>query len=241
MKNQYFGDKRDLFKYDLALRVCQQLGLGFTFIPMLTAPDGRTDGNQIDHEKAKAGFKNSRLSSFLSECVEKNQRDIEQLKKFVADTSVRYFLYQPQERYFTHGRRKKYFTGIGDKPLKDALVLLDPDNGLEVKHSNKKHLLFKEIEMLFRRMTGDSCLMVYQHFPREEHTSYLTKRVEELHRLLSSPIYWISDNVIVFFFIGKTKRMQGNIRKVVRQCKADYPQLLTNRGLPSESRTLSSL
>ncbi len=64
MKNQYFGDKRDLFKYDLALRVCQKLGLGFTFIPMLTAPDNRTDGNQIDYENAKAGYKDLALKGF---------------------------------------------------------------------------------------------------------------------------------------------------------------------------------
>jgi hypothetical protein len=55
MKNQYVGDKRDLFKYDFARKVCQELGLGFTFIRMLTAPDGRSDGNQFDLSKARAG------------------------------------------------------------------------------------------------------------------------------------------------------------------------------------------
>jgi len=58
MKNQYFGESRDLFKYDLALTVRKEFNLGLSFIPMLTAPDGRTHGNQIDHSHAKAGFNN---------------------------------------------------------------------------------------------------------------------------------------------------------------------------------------
>lgn len=98
MKNQYFGDIRDLFKYDLALKVCQELDLGFTFIPMLTAPDGRTDGNQIDYAKAKAGFNNSALLAFLSDCVKKNQRDVKQLGEFVSSMGVRYFLYYPAQK-----------------------------------------------------------------------------------------------------------------------------------------------
>jgi len=34
-KEPVLRDKRYQFKYDLALRVCQELGLGFTFIPMV--------------------------------------------------------------------------------------------------------------------------------------------------------------------------------------------------------------
>ena len=46
MKNQYFGDNRDLFKYDLFLKIIQKTDSvnRFTFIPMLT-PDVRSSQN----------------------------------------------------------------------------------------------------------------------------------------------------------------------------------------------------
>src|ERR1700679_1621877 len=46
MKNQYFGDARDLFKYDLLLElVAIQGGRQLVFIPMLTPNDGTAEGN----------------------------------------------------------------------------------------------------------------------------------------------------------------------------------------------------
>ena len=46
MKNQYFGDTRDLFKYDLALHIIEGIWSirALTFIPMLTPDDGSRRG-----------------------------------------------------------------------------------------------------------------------------------------------------------------------------------------------------
>ncbi|MGB2959580.1 MAG: hypothetical protein WBD30_11900 [Bacteroidota bacterium] len=228
MKNQYFGDKRDLFKYDLALNACKGVELGLTFVPMLTAPDRRTDGNQIDYAKAKAGYNNSALKCFLRNCVDRGERDVQQLTKFVSSTGIKYHLYQSQEVYFTQGGRRAYISGIGDECLEDVLALLDPDNGLETKRSNKRHLLFSEIELLRGKMGNGSVLMIYQHFPREEHQGYLAKRTRQLGHLSSSQVYWISDNEIIFFFLAKAKNVQDKLLRVLREYKVEYPLLTTN-------------
>lgn len=48
MKNQYFGDNRDLFKYDLVHKIINARYAGlpkrFTFIPMLTENDNTKQG-----------------------------------------------------------------------------------------------------------------------------------------------------------------------------------------------------
>jgi hypothetical protein len=64
MKNQYFGDIRDLFKYDMVVWLIRQISSleNFTFIPMLTENDpSKKDGSQTDPTKAKAGFINEDL------------------------------------------------------------------------------------------------------------------------------------------------------------------------------------
>ena len=66
VKNQYFGDTRDLFKYDLALHCMASTGLRrLTFIPTLTPDDGSADGRHVDLAKARAGSRNRPLVEFL--------------------------------------------------------------------------------------------------------------------------------------------------------------------------------
>jgi len=56
MKNQYFGDKRDFFKYDLSIELCERIPLKqFTFIPMLTENDGTKEGIGRTYLRRNAG------------------------------------------------------------------------------------------------------------------------------------------------------------------------------------------
>ena len=54
VKNQYFGDKRDLFKYDIIARIITTESFflrQFLFIPMLTPNDSSWDGElKVRHE-----------------------------------------------------------------------------------------------------------------------------------------------------------------------------------------------
>ena len=65
MKNQYFGDSRDLFKYDLILRLSQKTNINrLLFASMLTVDDKSNDGNNSDYSKT-AGVNNKELFDFL--------------------------------------------------------------------------------------------------------------------------------------------------------------------------------
>ncbi len=75
-------------------------------------------------------------------------------------------IYYGEDSYFSHRKRQSYFAGIESGLLSKSLILLDPDNGLEVKRSGEKHVLYSEVKELYERMDEDSILMVYQYFPR---------------------------------------------------------------------------
>jgi hypothetical protein len=81
MKNQFFGDNRDLFKYDIIYQIVQRIGQirHFTFIPMLTEDSGN-HGNQIERKQAKAGFNNRELQKDLDKCINSNERNISKIK-----------------------------------------------------------------------------------------------------------------------------------------------------------------
>ena len=224
MKNQYFGDNKDLFTYDLIYHI-MQTGLvnHFTFIPMLTRNDGKRHGAKYNRDKAKVGTENRELMSFLDECVQEGRRDIEQLGSFFARYGIKMTIYSGNDGYFSHRKRREYFAQIGDELLTKSLIFVDPDIGLEVKRSREKHILYSEVERLYERMDKSSILMIYQHFPREDHHEYLHWRSEELKNEITGdePIC-IDDNEIIFFFLTKDESLEHSLMHLISDYTEGY-------------------
>ncbi len=195
MKNQYFGDNRDLFTYDLIYHVMKSgLVEHLTFIPMLTENDDKPHGQKVDRKLAKAGTKNKELIAFLDDCVKNEKRDIKQLESYFIKNGIKMTLYA-RDKYFTHSGRKEYFVQIGDELPGKSLVFLDPDIGLEVKHPGKEHVLFSEVKDLYQRMDKSSILMIFQYLPRLPHLEYLNMRCEEIKdRVMGDHPICIDDN-----------------------------------------------
>lgn len=224
MKNQYFGDNKDLFKYDLAYWI-QRAGLvsHFTFIPMLTAPDDSSHGGKTDREKASVGTQNRELVDFLDKCVRENKRDIRQLERFFSERKQRMTIYSGKDKYFTHPKRQEYFSGIRVELLLDSLICIDPDNGLEVTRSRERHLLFSEAKNLFMRMAPSSILMIFQHFPRQDHHEYLHRRAEELAEKVGGEIpLSIDDNEAIFFFLTKDEELEEDLAHLLEHYTEEY-------------------
>lgn len=227
MKNKYFGDIRDLFKYDLISRICHENALTnrVLYIPMLTKNDKKGDGNKNDYSKAKAGTLNKKLKCYLKNCIERNRRDIAEIEHyFKSDGLEIYIHYKP----FVNREREKYFeTLIKEKSqfFSRSLICIDPDNGLEIKNSNKKHLLYNEVEDIYNKMDVHSILMIYQHFSRESHIKYRCRRAKDLEMRTKDCPLQISDNEILFFFLTKNEELKLQLELILNNYKTDYPKL----------------
>ncbi len=224
MKNQYFGDNKDLFTYDLIYHIMQSgLASHFSFIPMLTRNDANRHGAKYNRDKARAGTRNKELMSFLDRCVRENRRDIRQLESFFDRYGIKMTIYASKDGYFSHRQRQQYFTQIGDELLSRALIFVDPDIGLEVARSGEEHILYDEVKSLYERMDEDSVLMIFQHFPRVEHHEYLYRRTEELTEKISGdgPIC-IDDNEIIFFFLTKNEALEHSLTHLIQDYAESY-------------------
>jgi hypothetical protein len=224
VKNQYFGDTRDLFKYDLALRVIEGSPSirAFTFLPMLTPDDGTNQGSRVDHRRAAAGFHNHALVRHLEECVREGRRDIREVIPCFGRGGSRVHLHGGR---FTHGQRASYFRSVPGPWLRDALVLLDPDVGLQVSRPTGKHLLLTEVGDLLSRMTGSSVLMVFQYFPRVSRALYLERRIRELDGIAPLGTAAIADSLVAFFFIARERGIMGRVEEVLAGYREEYRTL----------------
>ena len=236
MKNQYFGDNRDLFKYDLILQVIQKTGSinHFMFIPMLTPNvtdkkgTGR-DGEKRDRKKAKAGRKNDDLVEFLDKFKEKSKRDYKQIRSFFKKYYNIEVKIHKEDKYFSSSQRQEYFEGIKNDLLSKSLIFADPDNGLQILSSGKEHILYSEVKDLYDRMDKASILMIYQHFPRnEKHKKYLVRRSNDLERCVGYRPIYISDNQIVFFLLTKNAVFKETVGGIISNYERCYPSLVSS-------------
>lgn len=227
MKNKYFGDTRDLFKYDLILRITQGVVSihRFLFIPMLTSDDDSSDGNKTNYVKAKAGTQNKELMTYLKNCVNESKRNIMEIEPYFKSNGVEIYIYK---ELLIRKNRRDYFDSIKIKKefFSNSLVFVDPDNGLEIQHSKEKHFLYREAKDIYDYMDGNSILMIYQHFPRENHKEYLHRRANELENLTEDLPIYVSDNDIIFFLLTKSGEVKNQLERTINRYKRDYPNLI---------------
>lgn len=217
MKNQYFGDQRDYFKWSLMDAMLEGVSgiVHFTNIPMLT-PDGGDEGRLTEYSAIEG---HERLYEFLQRCLEQNRRTIECLRDYwPAD---RYYAYRETD-YFCHATRVEYFDDIPSEKLRNALVFLDADIGFEVDSMTKgegdKYIRYSEVRSLLQRMPPPSILAVYQHIGRVKRSKYYAERCGKLKERVEKRPIIVTNNQICFLFFSNSPDTMQEIEGVAREC-----------------------
>jgi hypothetical protein len=237
LKNQYFGDTRDLFKYDLILELLLKNDFleRFTFIPMLTEDTENLHGRRTNYGNARAGTQRKELIKFLRRCIAENRRNIAELEEFFRSVKltrkVDFEIYRKNE-FFSHETRAGYFGEISGQLLSRSVILVDPDIGLDVKSMRdreKKYITYAEVGLLFSRMDRNSLLVIFQFIPRVERRKYLIQIGRKLKRTLNcSSVLYVSDNQVVFFILTKDLQVQNHVTNTINEYRKTY-NLITGR------------
>ena len=222
MKNKYFGDLKDLFKYDLMLAVCQGCGINkVTFIPMLTKDDSKKEGLDTNYIKARAegrpGTENKELMHFLMRKILLEDRHVRHIEDYFAGENIGMYIHCKETTDFSNANRADYFKTVLRKCSADSLIFLDPDNGLEVSKPTHKHVLFSEVIEIYKAMKATSILMIIQFFPRQNHKKYISARRKELSKRTASNVAYIADSKIVFFFLTQNASLLMKIKSTLNR------------------------
>ncbi len=232
MKHQYFADTRDLFKYDLILKLNQGLNMDNNyFISMLTLNDNTKEGNSLNYNKS-IGNLNEELIIFLKKNrYKKNKRNINIINKYYQKQSIITNIFDDN---FNNKTRREYFKKISIE-LKDktGLFFFDPDIGLENLTNKDKHLRYIEFKKVFEAVNTNSVFIIYQHRPlflsNEKWKDNLNDRIEELTVLLNKiNIYFIAEKDIAFFVISKNDELDNKIKNILKEYSKKYPKLFLN-------------
>jgi hypothetical protein len=224
MKNQYFGDRNDYFKYDLLIFLAEQIAgiQKLSVIWMLTGDDGSRDGQKVRYGK---GARDRALYGFLQQALDAGDgtRNVNKLEEYFREAGHRFsYCAYGAERLFLHRDRAAYFDGIPKENLDDAVVFLDPDIGLEVKATGKgngdKYVTYSDLISAYDRMGEASILVIYQHLPFVHRKLFLYRTADKLMQRLKCPMpVSISDNTIAFIILTKTRKRQTEVRTALHE------------------------
>lgn len=174
MKDQYFGDRRDFFKWDLLedLTTPTSERIGLCYIAMLTAPDASREG---ELKAYPCGARRSELHEFLQSCAADGRHEVRAIREYFAQRGIEYRPFGDcSDGYYTYANRQSYFRAIPDAFLQDAVVFLDPDIGLSAGSESymrrvgiDKYLFDDDLRGLSSRLGATSVVVVYQHLQRD--------------------------------------------------------------------------
>jgi len=227
MKNQFFGDNRDLLKFDLVYEIAKS-GLvdRFTYIPMLTEDEPQEEEPHFCRHEATGGAENQALLNFLDNTVIQEKRDIRQLNEFLQESGIKADIYS-EDRFYTLAERRTYFDGIGKELLTGSLILIDPDKGLEECVNDDGNLMYTDLKNIYERMDENSCLMFTQRFPYEMYGEYLEMRCEEIQDMIpgARPVS-LDDLDSIIFFLTRSKTLESRLLQFL----GDYTKKYFTKG-----------
>ena len=251
MKNYYFGDNRDLFKYDLISFLLEEgQKKSFTYIPMLTK-DNENSTAKYRNYKCAVGEKNEKLLSFLKKHSRKEEeRNLEKIRDYFKSESIGVNLYKAKGKYFSRKNREAYFQGIPRKLLQSTLIFIDPDIGLEppIADVEENHLKYGELGRLLEKADASAVFMIFQFRSRVVPASLKpeadekigkrtlmtatthSKRIIDLIGGVRKGAYtYIRDKNIILFFICKDVSYSLALVTLLSKYKQKYPDRLETK------------
>lgn len=233
MKNQYFGDIRDLFKYDLIQNIVGQSKTleRCIWVPMLTDNDQRRDGEK--RGDPRAGLHNKELVAFLDNYDrEKSQRNISHLQgvRFFREPRVLVFSLHGRNRDilpdFNHSSRRTYFAEVEGALRPNSLLFLDPDTGIATPSQRReRHVLRREIADLYSAMDAMSVLMIYQHHDHKQRREFFRNVSQGIVQKRHLQPLYVSDNEVAFFFLSKAPDVRHELSGLLLAYAAEYPRI----------------
>lgn len=215
MKNQFFGDKRDYFKYSLL----ETLAGGLPGITQLTCvwlltPDVSNKHGSLALQPRRG---HERLAEYLLQCRSDGRRDVRAIEPYLARKAFRFNSIGSDLTEPFWLNRAAYFACIPDSWLCSAVVFLDPDNGMEPAGGAKPaHLSYGELRGLFARMDDPSVVVVYQHLPRRPAAIFWDEVASTIADTLHAPTLFVAESDVAFFMAPRSPASLPSLAELVR-------------------------
>lgn len=212
MRDQFFLDARDYLKYALLEDLAKGPPLRRLVCFWMLRPDqANTHGSRLPQiEPGRPS-----LNEFFARSPRPRLPDV---RDYFCAQGISCASYGDSPNlYFDRRRHPTYFQALPDRSLQQAIVFLDPDNGLApTKSCSNGHVMYDEVLSLFCRMGEDSALVIYQHLPRESPVTFWPKIAERLQARVGCDPYWVPLGVVAFYLLFGGEQVRDHALRALR-------------------------
>jgi hypothetical protein len=203
MRNQWYGDKRDLIKWGVLLELARRHGAKHILQVLYYRPSSY-GVLEIDGEKCS-----------VPEAVLHHFRCLSAVTAIQCGAKV-----EVVHDVFEGRRRKPYLDLVLDRmrirPRGPGIVFLDPDTGLAPSCPGPKHVLDNELDDIWKELRADDVLVFYQHQTNRNGAPWIDEKKAQFERAIglapgASKVAWAPSIArdVVFFFARKLAATVG--------------------------------
>lgn len=235
MKHQYVGDINDYRKYALlrALSADGQNRIGMCW--MLTPDDDGADGGKLAYLQQPERFRHFDPELFDILAHAASEPDRRRLQTIEDSGAVPGALHCNELLPDDMSGRATFMERCASQLGDTELVFFDPDNGLEVslpkgRKNSSKYLYLDEVAAFYE--AGKS-LLIYQHFPRVERSTFVAQRTEQLRVVASGcAVCAFTTAHVVFFLLVHPESPARLAIAAIESCTRWDPSFIQGEFLP---------
>ena len=236
MKNQYFGDIYDYFKYSLLRQLNHYGRISTSVCWMLTENKDSREGHRVNYLREPTLWRDfdPQLYDCLRNAVlDRMERHVKVIEKSGLLSNTIFYsklLTDPTDE------RSRYFEGFLKAASGRELVFFDPDNGLEVKSVKygqkgaSRYVFRSEISKSFK--AGHS-ILIYQHMPPKPRDPLIRELASGLIREAGSELVYAFRTPRVAFFLVPQTNLVDQFDKVVDRIQTVWFDVLDTDRYPA--------
>ena len=161
MRNQWYGDNRDLVKWSVVLNLAAERDLKRIIQIAMLRPTDWTDN--AEHPVPHI-LRNGAEWKLLPDGVMAHFRDLNDIQRLANFTDVHIDVV---DELFEQRTRASYFDRITARlqkpPCQPVLVFVDPDTGIAPTNHDAKHIRADELKRVYDAAPPGSTILLYQH------------------------------------------------------------------------------
>lgn len=170
MRDEFFSDDRDLFKWSLVLDLAES-HRRVLYVPMCRPDDRLTTKNGI-RDDVRAFFRTNRMKTITQ--LSPNRFDVVSWNEYNDQSRREYFA---SVCHFLTARP----SGV------THMVFVDPDTGIESTKPNSQHVRTVQIAMVWSCLRHGDILLVYQHAPQNRPADWPADKVAQFGDAVAIP------------------------------------------------------
>ena len=186
MRNQWYGDNRDLVKWSVVLNLATERGLKRIVQVAMMRPTNWT--GDTEHPVPHINRNGAPWKLLPDEAIAhfRDVNDIPRLANF-ADVHI-----DVVDEPFEHKNRASYFDRITARlqkpPRQPMLVFVDPDTGIAPRNPKAEHIRADELKSVYNAAPPGSTILLYQHArQRVAQAKWMNDTLQEFAAALSLP------------------------------------------------------